>query len=116
MTKQWRFYEAPGGGSPVQKAIAKYHLNAAELARLQVVMDRVAEGRTRPGDVKALRDGVLEVRAKIGSRHFRLAYAELDGGLVLLGLHFFHKQRQVEDRHINTAADRLKDWLARDGA
>ncbi|MDG4815904.1 MULTISPECIES: type II toxin-antitoxin system RelE/ParE family toxin [unclassified Micromonospora] len=116
VTNRWQFYEAPGGGSPVQKAIGKYRLTTAELARLYVVMDRVAEGRTRPGDVKALRDGVLEVRVRIGGRNFRLAYAELGDGLVLLGLHFFHKQRQVEDRHIDTAAARLKDWLSRHGA
>ncbi|MEV0327929.1 type II toxin-antitoxin system RelE/ParE family toxin [Micromonospora echinospora] len=73
----------------------------------------MAEGRSRPGDVKALRDGVLEVRVRIGNRNFRLAYADLGDDLVLLGLHFFHKQRQVEDRHVAIAVERLKDWRDR---
>lgn len=113
MRREWQFYQAPGGGVPVQRAINKYDFTAAELARLQVVLDRVAEGRTRPGDVKRLRDGVLEVRVRIGGRHFRLAYAELDGGLVLLGLHLFHKQKGIELRQVAVAVDRLEDWLGR---
>lgn len=113
MKREWRFYHAPGGGNPVAKAIKKYDLTRTDLARLQVVMDRIADGRTRSGDVKALRNGVLEVRVRIGHRNFRLAFAELDGGLVLLGLHLFHKQRSAEPRHVAIAVDRLKDWLNR---
>lgn len=109
----WLFYQAPGGGNPVQKAISKYGLAKDDLARLQNVMDRVAEGRTRSGDVKALRDGVSEVRVRIGKRHIRLAYAEIDSGFVLLALHLFHKQRDSEERHVGIAAERLKEWLSR---
>lgn len=113
MVRKWEFYTTAMGAIPIRKEIEKHRLNRAELAKLQVIMNRVAEGRARAGDVKALRDGVLEVRVQVANRQIRLAYAEVDDGLVLLALHFFHKQRQVEARLIDTAVDRLKDWQSR---
>ncbi|WP_329106452.1 type II toxin-antitoxin system RelE/ParE family toxin [Micromonospora sp. NBC_01699] len=82
------------------------------MAKVQTAMDRVAEGRAQPSDVKALRGGVLEVRVSVARRRLRLIYAETEGGLVLLALHFFQKQRQVEARHIDIAIDRLREFRA----
>lgn len=113
LIRKWEFYTTEAGAVPARKEIEKHRLSRTELAKLQVIMDRVAEGRTRPGDVKALRDGVLEVRVRVANRQIRLAYAEVGGGLVLLALHFFQKQRQVEGRHIDVAVERLKDWESR---
>jgi phage-related protein len=112
-TRQWQFYEPAGGGDPVNREIRKCELNRAELAKLYTVMQRVADGRTTTGDVKALRDGVLEVRVVVANRQLRLCYAEVGEGLILLALHFFQKQRQVEDRHIDLAVSRLRDWRKR---
>lgn len=114
MTRDWLFYKAAGGGDPVSKEIEKCALTRTDLAKLQTIMDRVAEGRTRQGDVKPLRDGVLEVRVVTAGRHLRLAFAEVGNGLILLALHFFQKQRQVEARHIDLAVARLKDWKSRE--
>lgn len=113
MSRHWDFYEAPGGGDPVRREILKARLTKAETAKLQTIMDRVAEGRTRPGDVKPLRDGVLEVRIRVGERQLRLAYGEGASNLVLLALHFFQKQRQNESRHVDIAVDRFRDWKSR---
>lgn len=53
---------------------------------------------------------MCELRASVGQRSFRLAYAEVDGDLVL---HFFFKKSQVARHDIDLAVDRLKDWRAR---
>jgi putative component of toxin-antitoxin plasmid stabilization module len=111
--RKWNFYTTATGANPVEKEIKKHKLTTVELTKLQVVMDRVAEGRTRSGDVKPLRDGVLEVRVHVANRELRLAFAEVGGGLILLALRFFRKQRQVEARHIDVAAERLRDWQSR---
>ncbi|MFI0794855.1 type II toxin-antitoxin system RelE/ParE family toxin [Micromonospora rubida] len=113
MSRRWNFYEAAGGGDPVRREILKSRLTTAEAAKLQTIMDRVAEGESRPGDVKSLRDGVLEVRVRVGQRCLRLAYGECEGGLILLALHFFQKQRQNESRHVEVAVDRFRDWKSR---
>jgi phage-related protein len=107
------FYQAAGGGEPVHKEIEKCGLTVTEMAKVQTAMNRVAEGRAQPGDVKTLRGGVLEVRVSVAQRRLRLIYAESQGGLVLLALHFFQKQRQVETRHIDVAVDRLRDFRSR---
>jgi phage-related protein len=112
-TREWIFYTTELGASPVKKEIKKHGLTTDEATKLQVVMDRVREGRTRSGDVKSLRDGVLEVRVRVANRELRLAYGDVGDGLILLALRFFRKQRQVEAGHIDVAAERLKDWRAR---
>ncbi|RZT82053.1 putative component of toxin-antitoxin plasmid stabilization module [Micromonospora violae] len=99
----------------MRKEILKSRLTKAEAAKVQAIMDRVAEGRTRPGDVKPLRDGVLEVRIRVGDRRLRLAFAEGTDSLVLLALHFFQKQQQNESRHVEVAVDRFRDWKSRHG-
>ncbi len=76
-------------------------------------MERLGQGRTLRGDVKPLRDGVFELRARVGRRSFRLAYAEVDDGLVLLALHFFVKKSQVAPHDVKLAVDRLRDWRSR---
>ncbi|GAA2491526.1 hypothetical protein Ahu01nite_028630 [Winogradskya humida] len=111
--KTWDFYKTAAGAVPVHKELDKHKLNAMELAKLQTIMDRIAEGRAQPKDVKSLRDGVLEVRVRVGKRQLRMTYAEGGDGLILLALHFFQKQRQVEATHIDLAVSRLEDWRSR---
>lgn len=113
MTKKWIYYTSPAGRNKIQDELRDAKLSKYEVAKLQLLMERLAEGRTMPGDVKALREGVCELRAKVGQRSFRLAYAEIDGELVLLALHFFFKKSQVARRDIDLAVDRLKDWRTR---
>lgn len=113
MARRWEFYDTVAGGGPVQKEIEKCRLSINEQAKVQAIMDRVAQGMARPGDVKELRSGVREVRVRSGKRQLRVLYAELGDRAVLLALHVFQKQRPVEARHIDLAVDRLRDWRAR---
>ncbi|MGH3928724.1 MAG: type II toxin-antitoxin system RelE/ParE family toxin, partial [Pseudonocardiaceae bacterium] len=112
-SKKWIYYTSPAGRNKIQDELRDAKLSAYEVAKLQLLMERLAEGQPMPQDGKALRDGVCELRAKVGQRSFRLAYAEVDDGLVLLALHFFFKKSQVARHDIDLAVDRLKDWRAR---
>ncbi|MEU0512567.1 type II toxin-antitoxin system RelE/ParE family toxin [Amycolatopsis sp. NPDC006125] len=112
MSREWQFYTAPGGGSPVEKDIRRANLAHHELGRMQEIMDRVAEGRALPKEVKYLRDGVFEFKLNLSQRTYRLLYAEVDGNLVLLALHFFAKKKQVDKKAIDVAVERLRNWQA----
>lgn len=111
MRRRWELYRTASGGVPVRKEIEKCSLTLVEQAKVQAIMDRVAEGRARPLDVRQLRDGVREVRVRVAQRRLRLLFAQ--AGDVLLALHFFAKQQQIEARHIDLAAERLREWRAR---
>ena len=111
-TRRWRLYTAPGGGNPVKKEIEAARLSKGELGRLGELMDRVAEGRTLPKDVKDLHNGVLEFKLNLRQRSYRLLYAEVDNGLILLALHFFSKKTQVDRKAVDLAVERLRQWRA----
>ena len=111
--KKWIFF--PGGedgnNSPVVKEISKEKLSAPEAARLQDMMNRVSAGETMPKDVKTLGDGVLEFKLHLDHRSYRLAYSEVNGGLVLLALTFFRKTQQRQQKDVKRAKDRLAAYL-----
>lgn len=112
MTREWQYYTPPGGGSPIRKEIEKAKLSQHELGRLEALLDRVAEGRTLPREIKPLRDGVSEFKLDLDHRTCRLLFAEVDDGLVLLALHFFIKKKQNDRTAVDLAVDRLKRWRA----
>lgn len=111
MERSWDFYTAPGGGDPVRKDIRKAGLTAWEAGRVQEMMDRVARGSARLRlDFKPLRDGVSEILVDGHNRTFRLMYAEVDDGLVLLALHFISKKKQNDRQAVELAVQRLRAW------
>ncbi|GAB3458674.1 type II toxin-antitoxin system RelE/ParE family toxin [Actinophytocola sediminis] len=112
MTRTWQYYSPPGGGEPVAKEIKKAGLTLGELGQLDEVMARVAEGRTLPKDTKPIRDGVHQFKLNLRQRSYRLLYAEVDDGLVLLALHFFSKKKQKDQDAVDLAVDRLRTWRA----
>lgn len=113
LAKMWIYYTALGGRNKIEDELRAAKLSKHEVAKLEHLMERLAEGRTLRGDVKPLRDGVCELRGRVGQRSFRLAYAEVDDGLVLLAVHFFFKKSQVATRDVALAVDRLRDWRSR---
>lgn len=114
MERDWVYYTAPGGGRPVEKEIARAGLNEYEAGRLNELMDDVRDGEARAGvHFKHLRDGVREIRLSGNRRIFRLLYAEVDAGLVVLALHFIAKKKQSDQDAIKVAADRLTEWKRR---
>ncbi|USX50617.1 type II toxin-antitoxin system RelE/ParE family toxin [Lentzea sp. HUAS12] len=113
MAREWDYYTAPGGGCPVEKEMQKLKLSPWDAVRVEEAMDRVAAGEAMPGEVKYLRDDVLEIKIDGAQRTYRMLYAELDGGLVLLGLHFFAKKVQNARKDVDLAADRLRSWRDR---
>ncbi|MBB6171544.1 phage-related protein [Nocardiopsis mwathae] len=111
--RRWEFYSSPAGRDKIADDIKRARLSRSELARLELLLQRIAERSTYPRDVKALRDGVFEGRPDGDHRIFRVVYAEVACGVVLLALHFFEKRRQTEPKAIQLALDRLSDWRRR---
>lgn len=111
MGREWEYYTAPGGGSPVEKDLRRARLTKWEAGRVDFVMTRVADGEARIGkDCKPLRDGVSECLIDGHDRTFRLMFAEVDGGLVLLALHFISKKKQNDRDAVGLAISRLRTW------
>lgn len=108
--KRWDYFKLGDARSPVLKEIAKQKMSTAELARLDDLMDRIACGETLKKDVKSLGDGVLEFVLRLDHRSYRMAYAEVDGGLVLLALTFFRKTKQRQTESVDLAKQRLKSY------
>lgn len=107
----WRFYEAPGGGSPVRKDIrSAFQDDKPGKVRLGALMDRIANRTTLPRDVKDLGGGLCEGRLTHDGREFRLFFARCDGGLVLLALHFVGKKGRTIPQEIDLARRRLANW------
>jgi len=91
--------------------ILKAKLTIDEKVRLTDLMDRHASGRTLQADHKRLRDGVEELRLRGERRIFRLYCARVEGGLVLLALHFNCKKKNNDKDAIDLAVNRLKQTL-----
>lgn len=113
--KRWDYFNLGDARSPVLKEIAKQKLSTAELVRLDELMDRVASGETLKKDVKPLGDGVMEFVLHLDRRSYRMAYAELDDGLVLLALTFFRKTKQRQTESVDLAKERLKTYKRHKG-
>lgn len=110
MGRDWEYYSGPGGGNVVIKEIKKCGLTRTEAARLEELLDRYSEGRTLPNDCKYLRDGVSELRLSGDRRIFRLYFADLGDGPVLLALHFAAKKKQLDKPAVDLAVERLRAW------
>ncbi|WP_327680831.1 type II toxin-antitoxin system RelE/ParE family toxin [Kitasatospora sp. NBC_00458] len=112
--REWSLYQGADGSAPVQKELQKADLAPHERAKLFVLMNRVKDRQTLPGDVKDLGSGILEVRLTGDHRTFRLLYAEQAGGLVLLALSFFQKKSQkTPSNELGAASKRLREWRNR---
>ncbi|MEU7483546.1 type II toxin-antitoxin system RelE/ParE family toxin [Streptomyces sp. NPDC042319] len=114
MRREWVLYATEGGARPVIKEREKCRLTETEKGKLLKVLERVERRQTLPGDVKSLGGDLLEVRIDGNRRIFRLVYAEVNGGLLLLALHFFQKTTQATPPQVKrTANRRLADWRKR---
>lgn len=111
--REWEFFRPEGEGRQVEREILKLGLSKWEAGRLADVMDRALERRLLPREVKPLRDGVFEIILNGHNRSFRLMFAEVRGGMVLLALKFISKKKQVDRDAVEVAVKRLKDWQRR---
>jgi phage-related protein len=112
--REWDYYAAPGGGSPVEKEMKKARLTEWEAGRLEYMLEQMENGAARRGtDYKPLRDGVWECLLDGHNRTFRLMYAEVNGGLVLLALRFISKKKQNDRDAVDLAVQRLREWRRR---
>jgi phage-related protein len=104
----WQFYQAPGGGSPVQKDIrAEFKSDKRGLTRLAQLMGRIASCETLRRDVVDLGGGLLEARLSHMGNEYRLFFARVRSGEILLALHFVNKKARTVPREIALARWRL---------
>jgi hypothetical protein len=111
--RRWEYYTGPGGREVVIKDIKNAKLTLWEAARLEDLMERAADDRLFRHDITPLRDGVNELRLDGDHRIFRLAYAEVNVGAVLLALHFFPKKKMRDGHAVNLAVKRFEEWRRR---
>lgn len=116
---EWVFFDGDPQRSRVVKEIRGCKLSNREAARLDGLMDRVANGMAIPGsDIKHLKvEGLWEVRFRGEKRIFRLLYSpESDGRLVLVALRFTAKTSQKLPQHVfESARERLRRWRRAQG-
>jgi phage-related protein len=108
----WRYFKAnPSGTSPVQKEMDALGVDAK--ATLKELMGRRARNQLMPDENKPLGDGLWELRKALDGRQYRLVYAPLGSGLVLLALTAFEKKSPRTPKPvIKLAKKRRKVWLA----
>ena len=112
--KKFVLYENANGTPLVRGEIAKARLTEREAVRLDEMLARAEAGALRRDDADHLRGQIWELRLRGDRRIFRLLYATVDDGLVLLGLVFIGKKTQkAPPAKIDAAEDRLKEYLAR---
>jgi phage-related protein len=106
------YYEAPGGGRVIERAIVKARLGRVEVAAFETTLARIEAGTSLPNDVKHVRGDIYEARVTGHKRIFRLLYAECAGEPpILLGLVFFAKTtRATPDNVIALAEQRLTTY------
>lgn len=110
--RRWEFFRSASGREIVRSEIDKAGLTQTERARLGVLLDRVASGRTMRADVTTLGDGIEEVRLSGDQRIFRLLFARVEDQHVLLAIRFFSKKSQkTPPNEIKTARKRRNQWL-----
>lgn len=79
-------------------------------AALQLVMVKFSEGRARVGrDFKRLRDGICEIRVRLGSNPYRVLFA-LDGRQPVALTAFHKKDQETSNSDIDLALQRWRSW------
>lgn len=112
---RWRTFKSRTGSDLVLKEIRKLGLAPHEQQKLRKIMDSKDQGMDLGPADKPLTgyQGMRELVIRCGDRSFRLVYAPVSGGLVLLGLHLFAKKSQTAPKDLGLAWDRLKEWRSR---
>lgn len=103
------FHKPPGDArSAAEKEFRE--LPTPARARLLQKMEKYTEGKATPGrDFKHLRDGIFEIRIKLGTNPYRVLFF-MDGDLPV-ALRCFHKKDQkVSASDIDVAIQRRKTW------
>ncbi|MBB6120942.1 type II toxin-antitoxin system RelE/ParE family toxin [Nocardiopsis algeriensis] len=112
---RWETFTSSTGNDLVRKEIARLGLGPHEQQKLKRVMGEKGRGRDLGAADKPLSgyQGMRELVVRCGDRSFRLVYANVSGGLVLLALHFFVKKSRTAHHDLEVAWARLKDWHRR---
>jgi phage-related protein len=78
-------------------------------AQLSVRIDRYLAGETRYKDVDSLGDGILELRVRLGSNHYRVLFMLWGSHCVALTA-FFKNQQKTPPADLRRAKTRAARW------
>lgn len=86
-------------------------LPSAAISGLSTLMERHAQGTTRPGNhFKPIGDGLYELRFEHSNNHFRLIFKWDEGDLVALTA-FAKNQEKIPRKDLKRAQTRSAAWL-----
>ncbi len=115
MKYQVIFYEKENGNEPVKEFLDS--LNVKMKAKMFRTISILAENgpKLREPYSKPLRDGIFELRAKVGSDISRVMYFFVVGQTIVLTNGFIKKTARTPEREIETAIRYKNDYLLRKG-
>lgn len=104
----WEYAVSARDQPYVLKEITDLKMSSTAIAKLEQAMVRVSEGTTSTGDVKSVRNGILELRIQADKRWYRMLFARLDANRVAL-LVIVKKTNRLEKKSIELAENRLRE-------
>mgnify|MGYP005989316709 CR=1 FL=1 len=110
--KEIKFYKTASGKSPIEDFLDS--LSSKEVKKVIWVLKLIEElERVSSEYYKPLTntDGIIEIRAKLGTNHFRLLGFENKGKFVVLTNGFRKKSQKVPSSEIKLAQQRKKEYL-----
>lgn len=115
MKYQVIFYEKENGNEPVKEFLDS--LDVKMKAKMFRTISILAENgpKLREPYSKPLRDGIFELRAKVGSDISRVMYFFVVGQTIVLTNGFIKKTTRTPEREIETAIRYKNDYLLRKG-
>ncbi len=113
MIRPWLWFRLePGGRSPAEEEFLS--LPSVGQAGLAAAIMRYRRGETRPGDVKPVSDGILEIRHRVDTVRFRVLF--IPWGRCCVGLTAFcKKEPRTPKPDLDTARQRAKRWRRLNG-
>jgi phage-related protein len=111
--RPWLWFRLePGGRSPAEEEFLR--LPSVGRAGLAAAILRCRRGETRPGDVKPVSDGILEIRDRVDTLRFRVLF--IQWGRYCVGLTAFcKKEPKTPKPELDTARQRAKRWRTLNG-
>ena len=109
------FYDKPDGSEPAKDFLLS--LDVKMRAKLAFAIDLLADNgpELREPYSKSLKDGIFELRAKVGSNISRVLYFFVIGKKVILTNGFIKKTKKTPPSEIAKAKQFREEYLSREG-
>lgn len=109
------FYELPNGASPAQEFIESLDIKMqAKLIRTIAMLQENGTDLRMPYS-EHIKDGIFELRAKVGSNISRVLYFFFDGGKAILTNGFIKTTQKTPPAELEKAKRYREDYFKREG-